>query len=124
MKFSRYEIFARLLPAVLCSLPILLFQYYYLNEHLADLSEAIVKVRFVGPITVPLALIYLFMQVNRFIAKEVFEKRYFKSELHMPTTNFLLHTDSQYTSSYKREIYARIREDFGIRLATAKQEQE
>jgi hypothetical protein len=124
VKFDRYDIQARLLPAVLCSMPVLLFQYYYLNKHLADFSEAILKVRFIGPITLPIALIYLFMQVNRFIAKEIFEKRYFKSELHMPTTNFLLHGDSQYTPDYKKDIYARIRQDFGIRLATPRQEQE
>jgi hypothetical protein len=42
----------------------------------------------------------------------------------MPTTNFLLHADSHYTPGYKKNIYARIREDFGIRLATPRQEQE
>ncbi len=87
MKLDRYDIQARLLPAVLCSVPIFLFQYYYLNKHAADFSEAILKLRFLGPITLTIALIYLFMQVNRFIAKEVFEKRYFRNELDMPTTS-------------------------------------
>jgi len=104
--------------------PIVLFQYYYSNTYLADLSEAIFKVRFVGPITLPIALIYLFTQVNRFIAKEVFEKRIFKNELYMPTTNFLLYANSEYTAGYTRDIHIRIREDFGIRLAALRQEQQ
>jgi len=124
VKLNKYQIQARLFPTVLCSVPVLLFQYYYLNTYLADFSGALLKVRFAGPFTLSLALIYLLMQVNRFIAKEVFEKRQFKSELHMPTTNFLLHADSQYTPGYKKDIYGRIRDDFGIRLATPRQEQD
>jgi hypothetical protein len=124
MKFNRYYIWARLVPTILCSSPIFLFQYYYSNKYLADLSTAIFNAWFVGPITLPIALIYFLVQVNRFVGKEVFERTRFKKELYMPTTNFLLHADAQYTTAYKKNIYARISHDFNIRLASPRQEQE
>jgi hypothetical protein len=58
------------------------------------------------------------------IGKNVFEKVYFKDEKLMPTTQFLLFSDSTLSEQYKLKIRNKMDTDFGIKLLSKKEEAE
>ena len=73
-----------------------------------------------GNITISMSILYFFSQTNRFIAKNFFEKE----EIYMPTTDFLLFLNSEYSKEYKHSIYTRIQQDFNLQLPTEKEQKE
>ena len=62
------------------------------------------------------AIIFLCVQINRLIAKEIFQRLYFKEELFMPTTNHLLGSNKYYEDSIKAKIKNKIKERYQIIL--------
>jgi len=123
MKLNQYNLIARIFPAAICSIPVIIFSHYFLSVKLADFFKTVTNINFIGNISLPLVFIFFFSQLNRFISKEIFEKRYFRDELWMPTTNLLLHSNEQYSCQYKDKIYKRILKDFNITLSTKKEEE-
>lgn len=119
---NNYSRVARLYPAVLCSIPIFALNYFFLNVHTADFFGSLEGIKWAGGITISLVLTYLLAQVSRFIGKELFEKKHFNDELHMPTTELLLHSDSTYTVDLKGKLHAKIFSDFGIKIYSPDQE--
>lgn len=116
---------ARLFPALITSIPMLIF----FNKVLAiQYREALKNVFDVLPIIAHLglsaAIVFLLVQINRLIAKEVFQRFYFKEELHMPSTNHLLWTNNYYENSIKEKIRNKIQANFGITLLTPEEEQQ
>lgn len=111
---NKYQLYARLFPIILCSIPALIFQYYLLNQEFANLLQFLGNFNFVGNTTISVAIIYFISQTNRLIAKTFFEQK----EIYMPTTNFLLFCNPEYSEEYKRKIYKKIHDDFNIQLPT------
>jgi len=109
---ATYEIRARLFPSLLLAIPGLIFQYFFLNPEIADFLKFLGTLKFLGDITLSIAIVYFFYQLNRLIAKSLFEKE----EIFMPSTNFLLFSDSEYSDEYKRKIYEKIKNDFDLPL--------
>jgi hypothetical protein len=70
------------------------------------------------------AVLFLCVQVNRLIAKEIFQRLYFKEELFMPTTSHLLYSNRFYETESKNEIRARIKRSYGIDLLNKDEEKE
>jgi hypothetical protein len=68
------------------------------------------------------ALLFLMVQINRLIGKEVFQRLYFQDEIHMPTTNHLLWNDTFFDNSIKEKIRLKINEKFGLVLMTQEEE--
>ncbi len=124
MTFSQYGIQARIMPAILCSVPFLIFYYWYLSPALSGMFSFFADVKLVSNISFPIVLIFLFSMINRHLSKVIFQKFYFGDELYMPTTNFLMYSDSQYTNEYKNAFRNKIFADFGIRLLEAREESE
>ena len=122
MKNYSYTINARIFPAFICTLPILIFYYFFLAQYLSDFINVIGKIKLVQDVSFSTVIIYLLAQVDRSISKDFFERRYFIDELDMPTTVFLTHLNNQYSQSYKNKIYQKIWKDFQIRLSTRDQE--
>src|SRR5215204_1074328 len=123
MLFDRYTREARLYPAIATLPPFLLLYNFGLHQYISSfVSLALGLV--IGGVSVSIALIFLLMEVNRFISKMILEARYFQNEQKMPTTNLLLFKDNTYSDEHKKQIRKKIQEDFGITLLSKHDEAE
>ena len=117
---NKYHLYARIFPIILCSIPALIFQYYLLNQEIANLLQFLGSINFMGNITISITILYFISQTNRLIAKTFFEKK----EICMPTTNFLLFCNPEFSEEYKKEIYKKIQDNFNIQLPTKNEQNE
>ncbi|MCW3091407.1 MAG: hypothetical protein JWP81_2476 [Ferruginibacter sp.] len=116
---------ARLFPAVITSIPMLIFfnkipavEY---NDALKNIYDILPIVAHLGLST---AVIFLCIQINRLIAKEVFQRMYFKEELFMPTTTHIMVKSVFYAETIKNKIRSKIEAAFSVTLLTAREEQQ
>ncbi len=124
MKKYSYYIRARLFPTLLTSIPALvlinnIISPLYYNS-LAIIYEVLPLITNLGLYT---AIIFLSVQINRFVAKEVFQKWFFQDELKMPTTECLLCSDHYYEDTIKTKIRQKIYLKYEIALLEAHEEQ-
>jgi len=119
---SKYNITARIYPAIICSVPIFVLNYFLLNLYTADFLSSMEGVKWAGGITLSVALTFLLAQAGRFVGKEIFEKIYFRDELYMPTTELLLHSDTTYSPEHKIKVSTKVLNDFGIQICSFEQE--
>lgn len=124
MKFDKYTRKARIYPSIIILAPFLLFTLYCDIEGLKEIFDNLLKIKIIGNITISIVLLYLLVQINRFIGKFIFEKFMFKSELEMPTTRFMLFLDSEFSKEYKNQIREKINSDFNMSLPDADAENE
>ncbi|MCF7864947.1 MAG: hypothetical protein K9M11_00375 [Candidatus Pacebacteria bacterium] len=122
MKFNKYNLVARVYPAVLCSLPILVLNYFLLESYLGNFFTTVEGYKLAGGVTLSVVLVYFFAHVGRFVGKEVFEKIHFRDEVDMPTTRVFMHSDKTYTSEQKAILYSKVSSEFGITLCTIQEE--
>lgn len=122
MNRLNYTITARVMPAIICSIPILVIYYFFSNDEYKQFISFIFEIRWIDDLTFSVIVITLFSQINRLIAKSFFEKKLFKKELDMPTTQYLLHSKNLCTKEYRKKIYDKIFKDFHIKLLNKKQE--
>lgn len=120
--FNEYNIRARFFPTIICSVPLLIFQFFFLNDELREFFNFLGQVRWLGNITISIVVFYLLSQINRFFGKDIFEKLYFSDELQMPTTTYLLYSDEKYSNEYKKKISEKIKSDFDFVLLSAESE--
>lgn len=116
MKFDEYNRTARIYPSIITLLPFLIFTIYCDIDNLKQVIDNLISLRIVGNITIFVVLLYLLVQINRILGKFVFEKKLFRNELKMPTTNFLLLSNNEFSKEYKSQIRAKIKRDFKIEL--------
>ncbi|MET2985579.1 hypothetical protein [Aureibaculum conchae] len=124
MKTTEYYIKARLFPTIICAIPILTLYYFGFSEKIIDFIDFLKGYKWVSDITISVAIIYLMTQINRFVSKELFQKVFFKDEINMPTTNFLLHSGTFFAEKIKSSIHKKIEENFDIKLLTKIEEAE
>lgn len=123
MIFKPYFIYARLIPAIVCSVPFFVLYFFFLEPILGPFFIELIKLPWVGDISTITAFVLLLVLVGRSISKDIFEKRWFKSdETHMPTTDFLLHADNEYTTDFKGRVHTKIKAEFGIQVLSADEE--
>ena len=116
---------ARLFPALLTSIPLLIFVNKIIAIKYAGALENILDILpIITHLGLSAAIIFLLVQINRLVAKEIFQRWFFKDELHMPTTNHLLWNDTHYPFSIKDKIHNKINSKFQIDLATSTEEQQ
>lgn len=116
MKLDKYTLTARLYPALITTIPILLFTLNCKVEGIEELFNSVLKAKILGNITISVVAIYLLMQSNRFFGKFLFEKVIFKNESDMPTTRFLLYRDKEFSDEYKDRIRSKVLTDFNFIL--------
>ena len=116
--FSKYSIQARIFPAIICAIPALFFQYFFLSKLISSFLIFLGELSFVGDITISVVVIYFFSQVNRFLSKVFFEKE----EAYMPTTDFLLFSNQEYSDNFKRNIYRKLEDDFGMGMPSEREQ--
>lgn len=122
MKFDKYTRIARLYPTILTSIPFVILFSHIVTVELKEFLKEIFILQVLTGASLSLIVIFVAMQVNRFIAKEVFEKSFFKNELEMPTTNFLLYSDTEFSEAYKTKIREQIKTDFSLTLNNREEE--
>lgn len=114
---------ARLLPAILTSIPLISFYYYILKPLIGnDLNEIIPLIPHFGDISITIAAMLFLIQVNRFLSKEFLQRFYFIDELKMPTTEFMLLCNNEYSDDFKEAIREKIFDKYKIRLSNSTEE--
>jgi hypothetical protein len=122
---QNYYLHARFFPAVLTAIPaILLFIKYVAPIYTEPLKYTLTVLPAITNITLSAAIIFLFMLINRFLSKEIFQSFYFSDETKMPTTNRLLKSNNEIESSIKQNIETKIRKRYNIFLLSDKEEKE
>ena len=124
MKFNSYTLTARIFPAILSAIPFFALHFYYLRPILGEFWNELLGFQVVTDVTLSLVFLFLLLQLNRLVAKELFEKRFFQDGLYLPTTDFLIHLDSYFSPEYTRRIHAKITNDFGITIPSLREESE
>ncbi|WP_310991235.1 hypothetical protein [Aequorivita marina] len=124
MKATEYYIKARLFPTIICAVPLLTLYYFGFSEKIINFIEFLKGYKWVSDITISVAIIYFMTQINRFVAKEIFQKLFFKDEIKMPTTNFLLQSNTFFVDGTKKRIRKKIKANFRIELLSLSQENE
>ncbi|MDQ1771399.1 hypothetical protein GQR60_12625 [Labilibaculum sp. A4] len=117
MKKNTYYLKARLFPTIICAIPILSTYFFGFSDKAKSFVDFLQGFTWTGDVTISVALIFLMVQTNRFAAKEIFQRFFFKDEIKMPTTNYLLHSDSFFSKDIKRRLYLKVFNDFKITLA-------
>lgn len=117
MKISAYTRKARIYPTLLTGVPgivlINLLTIRYFSDQLKDVIAILPMLVNLG---LSAAFLFLLVQVNRFIAKELFQRFYFDDEMNMPTTNHLLWKDPIFNEEIKLQIRSKILSKYGIYL--------
>lgn len=115
---------ARLLPAVITSIPMLIFFNKIIS---AKYSAALKNLHDVLPLITRLGLsvgiIYICVHLNRLLAKEIVQRFYFREELYMPTTTNLLWKSPYYENETKIKIRDKIQLKFDMPLLNEQEEE-
>lgn len=117
IKIDKYSIKARLFPTIVTIvLPLVVFNYFYTFEEFTKFFETIWQIKILGSLTFQVVIFFFLSQFTRFIGKEVVQNYYFDGESQMPTTNYLLYSNSEYSESYKKDFAEKIKTDFNVTL--------
>ena len=119
---NKYNLVARVYPAILCSLPILLLNYFLLRYYTATISDSLAQVKWPGDVSITVVAMFMLAQAGRFIGKHLYEQTYFADELRMPTTDLLMHGDSSLSPEYKEQIRVKIHTEAGLTLHSQEKE--
>lgn len=123
MKLDAYTLKGRIAPAFLSIIiPIMIFNHFYISEEFSKFVGGFIGAKVISNLSISGVCIFYLSELGRIIGKNVFEKKYFKEELYMPTTNFLLFKDSTYSDQHKIKIRKKIKVDFKIDLSTNEEE--
>ncbi len=117
MAINSYYFKARLFPTALTSIPaIILYNKFVASLYHEKLENIFSVLPTVTDIVLSSAIVFLLVQINRFLSKEIFQSLYFKDEINMPTTNLLLKSCNELETSTKHKIEDKITIKFGMGL--------
>jgi len=121
---DEYEIKARYIPAILSSIPLIMLTSYAKEEILLNLFKTVEWFLIVENVTLSLVIIIFIINVQRFIAKYLFEDRIFEKGLNFPTTQMLLWNDDKLSKEFKLRIHNKIKIDFDLKLSDETEEKD
>ncbi len=119
---DRYFLQAHLMPAFLTAIPALVFYHALFSPPLEAVFANMQLLTQGTGLTFSLALVFLWVQLNKLGGRLVFQKLIFKDELQMPTTDHLLYRNNYFTPETKRLIRTKVESRFHLRLYTYKKE--
>jgi hypothetical protein len=123
MAINNYYLKARLFPTVLTSVPaIILYNKYVSSIYYDKLASIYSALPAVTDVILSSAILFLLVQINRFLSKEIFQRLYFKDEINMPTTNLLIKSNGELETSIKQKIEDKIKTKFNITLLSSIEE--
>ena len=111
---DRYDIEARYVPALICSVPFFFFSYYFLNDLDGAFWESALMLT-VGSIGLPTALYFVAIHFCTALGK-IIENNWFRNGLTLPTTEFLLDKDTNLSLERKDALKRKIKLRFNIKL--------
>lgn len=120
--FNKYEIKARIFPALITMIPLIVLSHFYLYQKIPNLIDSVFATKIFGDVSMVLVFVYLVVQVSRFFSKKFLQDDIFKNELYFPTTSYLLYSNEKYTKQKKEKIRTKIKDDFGLNLLDANTE--
>jgi|SRR6185312_2960226 len=125
MKVDTYYFKARLFPTVITSIPLFVFVIQVLKplygESLKNIFDILPMLTSLG---IYAGLVFLSVQINRFVSKEIFQRFFFKEDIDMPTTNYLLWSNVFFAVDTKKAISEKIFSSFNITLLNPAEEQQ
>lgn len=116
---SEYTLKARLFPTVLSAPPLLLLCDNLLNIQASQWLGSSTMIWLFGNGVASTALVFLMMQVNRFIGLEIFQRWISQDELNFPTTRWLVATNTEMSQTQRQSINQKIQRDFQVILLPA-----
>jgi hypothetical protein len=115
MKSSKYALSARIIPAVLTIiLPIIIFNHFFVSEEFSKFLNYVFGIKLISNIGISLFALYFLSQLGRIISKQLFQFFYYKDELNMPTTEFMLYKHPLFSDAYKDKVREKVKNDFGM----------
>lgn len=124
MKFDAYALKGRIVPAFLSIIiPIMIFNHFYVSEEFSKFVGEVLGAKLISNVTISGICLVFLSEFGRFFGKNIFEKSFFKDELHMPTTNYMLFSDSMYSEQHKNKIRNKMADDFDVSLPTKEEEE-
>ena len=123
MTINSYYLKARLFPTVLTAIPtIIIYNKFVATLYHNKLENIYSVLPTITDITLSSAIVFLLVQVNRFLSKEVVQRFYFKDEINMPTTSFLLKSNNELEASIKQKLIDKIKLKLDIDLLSPTEE--
>lgn len=114
-----YYLRARLFPRMLTIVPLIALYICYIAPEWNSLLQSIWSMMpVITGISLSVATIFLLVQVNRYVSKVVFQNLFYKDEIYMPTTEFLMPLDEQDGAMVQRRIYNKIFQRYGINVSS------
>lgn len=113
---DKYNRTARLYPTVLTAVPLLLLLNDYLAQQFGNRIDQALILSATIHVAFSFAIIYLLVQVNRFVGKEL-ERLIFADGKNLPTTTMLLPTDTKLSKVYRDRLATKILKDFQIDIS-------
>lgn len=120
-KNDAYLFYARLIPSLLTSLPILALLYALVDAPQLKQLVDYFPIRALGATTLYFAVLYFYSHVIRATSK-YFENKYFINDKGFPTTYFMSFTDSKYSREYKNKFREKVRQTLQWELLDEAQE--
>lgn len=123
MTVNTYYLKARLFPTVLTSIPaLILYNKFVASLYHDKLQNIYSALPTITDIIFSSAIVFLFVQINRFLSKEIFQRLYFQDEINMPTTSRILKSNTELEISIKQKIEEKIKSKFDINLLSSIEE--
>ena len=112
-----YNYHARYLPAIITSIPALVFLNLCRLHFASDMNlNYLIFLPYIVQSGLSVAAFYMQIQFNRVVSKEIFQRTIFKGEINLPTTKALLWCDDYYDKTTKTMFHKKIKELYGISL--------
>lgn len=115
MKLStpdRYDIEARYLPALICSVPFVYFGLHYLRQTDVAFWNSTLALG-AGSLTLTTALFLMSVHYSRALGK-ILEWLIFHHGIDFPSTTFLIDSDPNFSHEKRERIRNKIKSDFGV----------
>ena len=119
--FANYTLTARMVPAFLCSLPVILLMYFSAQTPEVKLFSDYLAAIKIGGISAYLLFLYFFAHVIRATSK-YYENKYFINNKGFPTTYLMAYSDSKYTTEYKVRYKEKLKQHLNWELRDEEQE--
>ena len=113
--FSTYEIRARLVPALICSVPFLAFGYFFLANIDAAFARMVLA-QAIGGVGM-MAAMFLFLAFAARYVGTWLQDVMFKDGGRFPTTLYLLDQDDTFSDERKRQIRSKVRKEFDVDIS-------
>lgn len=123
MKFNEYALKARIMPTFFSVIiPIMVFNHFYVSEEFSKFVGGVLGAKILSDLTISVICLYFLSEIGRIISKNIFQRIYFKDEIYMPTTNYLMFSDHTYSHQHKIMIRDKVFSDLKIKLPSADEE--